>query len=81
MKSGGKLNKFGPVDHSGEAFMEFLNLHNKEPLEGELQILSNYLPDQLNEKYSLMLNQRPLFSGGEIRTIVKNKNDTIFWYR
>ena len=38
VENGGKLIVFGPVDHSGETFTNFLNLKNESPLEGELKI-------------------------------------------
>lgn len=76
VKNGGKLIIFGPVDHSGETFMDFLNLQNGQPLEGELNILSDYMPDLLEENYPQLLNHRPLFSGGGIRTTIKNKEET-----
>lgn len=75
VENGGKLIVFGPVDHSGEAFADFLNLRNELPLEGEFKINSEYMPDALEADYSKILNHRSLISGGGIRTIIKNINE------
>lgn len=75
VKQGGKLIIFGPVDHAGEVFKDFLNLQNEQPLSGEFRITSDYIPDILEEKYPTVLNHRPLLSGGGIRTTVKNSQD------
>lgn len=75
VEKGGKLIVFGPVDHSGEAFTKFLNLKNGSPLEGELKIISDYMPDILVQKYPKALNHKALFSGGGIRTTVKSMTD------
>lgn len=75
VENGGNLIVFGPVDHSGEAFTDFLNLKNESPLEGELKISSDYMPDVLETAYPKVLNHRSLLSAGGIRTILKNKKD------
>jgi hypothetical protein len=75
VENGGKLIVFGPVDHSGEAFTDFLNLKNDFPLEGELKISSDYMPDMLETAYPKVLNHRPLLSAGGIRTRLKNIKD------
>ena len=75
VENGGKLIVFGPVDHSGEVFANFLNLKNELPLEGEFNINSEYMPDALEVVYPKMLNHRSLLSGGGIQTIIKNVND------
>jgi len=76
VENGGKLIVFGPVDHSGEAFADFLNLKNESPLEGEFKIISDYMPDVLETSYPKILNHRSLLSGGGIRTILKNTNES-----
>ena len=45
VENGGKLIVFGPVDHSGEVFTDFLNLKNTLPLDGEFRINSMYMSD------------------------------------
>jgi hypothetical protein len=75
VQNGGKLIVFGPVDHSGETFADFLNLRNELPLEGEFKINSEYMPDALEAGYPKILNHRSLLSGGGIRTIIKNINE------
>lgn len=76
VEDGGKLIIFGPVDHSGEAFTELLNLKNESPLEGEFKISSGYMPDIMETSYPLTLNHRSLLSAGGIRTILKKSGDS-----
>jgi len=75
VENGGQLIIFGPVDHSGKAFTEFLNLKNESPLEGEFKIISDYMPDILETSYPNTLNHRSLLSAGGIRTSLKNAKD------
>jgi hypothetical protein len=75
VSNGGKLIIFGPVDHSGPAFLEMLNLQNVSPIEGELMISKNFSIDKLIKAYPDVINHRALFSGGGVRTKVKDKND------
>lgn len=73
--SGGKLIVFGPVDHSGKKFLDLLNLRNVSPLEGELSVEKSFVLDRLEERYPYVINHRPLFSGGGIRTRLKDAAD------
>ncbi|GAB2792630.1 hypothetical protein GCM10027275_41950 [Rhabdobacter roseus] len=75
VEKGGKLIVFGPVDHSSEAFMQFLNLQNSAPLEGDFKIKTNYLPDVLEQAYPTVLTHRALFNGGGLRTTLQNRRD------
>lgn len=75
VENGGKLIVFGPVDHSGDSFMDFLNLKNEASLEGEFKLTSNYIPDILEIGYPKVFNHRSLLSAGGIRTSLKNKGD------
>lgn len=75
VENGGKLIVFGPADHSGEAFTDFLNLKNETPLEGEFRIVTDYMPDVLETEYPKVLNHRSLLCGGGIRTVLKNAKD------
>lgn len=75
VENGGKLIVYGPVDHSSEAFTDFLNLKNAHPLEGELKISTYYMPDVLESPFPKVLNHRSLLSGGGIRSIIKNRKD------
>ena len=75
VENGGKLLVFGAVDHSGEAFTDFLNLKNESPLEGEFKIISNYMPDVLETAYPKIVNHRSLLSSGGIKTVLKDQND------
>ncbi|MEL7587299.1 MAG: hypothetical protein AAGU19_11355 [Prolixibacteraceae bacterium] len=75
VEEGGKLIIFGPVDHSGKAFQSFLNLGNDLPLQGEMNIISDYMPDQLEVPYPKIMKHEALFSGGGIRTVMKNRTD------
>ena len=76
VENGGKLIVFGPVDHSGETFTDFLNLKNESPLEGEFKISTDYMPDVLETSYPKVLNHRSLLSAGGIRTTLKNAKDS-----
>jgi len=75
VENGGKLIVFGPVDHSSEAFTDFLNLRNISPLEGEFKIISNEMPDKLETPYPKLLNHGSLFSSGGIKTVLKNPKE------
>lgn len=75
VSNGGKLMVFGPVDHSGPAFMDMLNLQNVSPLEGEFTIQNTFSVDELENGYPKIINHSSLFSAGGIRTKLKNKND------
>lgn len=75
VKNGGKLIIFGPVDHSGQEFMDFLNLRNDQPLEGEFKLVSDYITDELEVEYPETIRHQSLFSGGGFRTLVRNLSD------
>lgn len=76
VENGGKLILFGAVDHSGESFAKLLNLKNLEPLEGEFNIISSYMPDVLQSGYPKVINHRALLSSGGIKTVVKDTKDS-----
>lgn len=76
VENGGKLIVFGPVDHSSQLFADFLNLKNESSMEGEFEIVSDYIPDVLETRYSKVLNHSALLSAGGIRTTLKDTNDT-----
>ena len=75
VQNGGKLIIYGPADHAGKDFLAFLNLENDKALEGEFHITSNFLNDQLEQKYPDSILHNSLFSGGGISTNINNKND------
>jgi hypothetical protein len=75
VSNGGRLLVFGPVDHSGPAFLDLLNLQNVSPLEGELSVKKDFSIDVLEEAYPKVINHRSLFSAGGIRTKLKNRDD------
>lgn len=75
VQNGGKLIIYGPADLAGKAFLELLNLQNNKALQGEFKIASNLLNDRLEKKYPDSILHNSLFSGGGIRTNVKNKKD------
>ena len=75
VKNGGQLIVFGPVDHSGKEFVDFLNLQNEKPLEGEFKILSDYVSDELEVEYPKVIRHQSLFSGGGFRTLIRNTSD------
>lgn len=75
VSEGGKLMIFGPVDHSGQAFLDLLNLQNVSSIDGELTIKNNFSVDKLGMTYPNLINHRSLFSAGGVRTKLKDKND------
>lgn len=75
VEKGGKLMVFGPVDHSGPAFMDMLNLQNVSSLEGEFTIKKNFSLDKMQKNYPEVINHRSLFSAGGVRTKLKDNND------
>jgi len=76
VENGGKLIVYGPVDHSSDAFKNFLNLKNEKPLEGTFKILSDYMPDVLETVYPDVLSHKSLLSSGGIRTVLKDPEDS-----
>ncbi|WP_247235687.1 hypothetical protein [Telluribacter sp. SYSU D00476] len=75
VQKGGKLIIFGPTDHSSPAFLDFLNLKNEAPLNGEFKVKTNYSTDLVEKVSPNVINHRPLFSGGGFRSMLKNRND------
>jgi hypothetical protein len=75
VSEGGRLLVFGPVDHSGPAFLELLNLQNVSPLEGELSVGKSFSIDLLKKGYPGVIHHRSLFSAGGVRTKLKEKDD------
>ena len=75
VEDGGHLVIYGPVDYSGEAFREFINLENDKPLEGEFNIVSDYSIDVMRTGHPRVINHRSLISGGGVGTTLKNAND------
>ncbi|MCW3079696.1 hypothetical protein [Segetibacter sp.] len=75
VQNGGKLIVYGPADHIGAGFASLLNLQNVEPLEGEFQLNSTFSNDILEKKYPARIFHRSLFSGGGVRTKVKEQAD------
>ncbi len=75
VENGGKLIVYGPVNHSGESFRNFLNLKNSSPLEGEFKLNLNYLPDLLSNTFPKAINHRSLLYGGGICTVTQNAKD------
>ncbi|WP_461107486.1 hypothetical protein [Spirosoma koreense] len=75
VQNGGKLLVYGPADHAGAAFLALLNLQNITPLEGEFQLQSTLVWDELTQKYPDKIVHSALFSGGGVATQVKDKAD------
>lgn len=75
VKNGGNLIVFGPMDHTGPEFMDFINLTNLDPLEGEMQLISNLNEDLMEENGPNLMNHRSLFSGGGFRTKMSDPED------
>ena len=75
VEKGGQLLVYGPADHAGKAFLDFLNLKNTKPLEGEFDISTDISLDQMTEKYPMRIRHQSLFSGGGIATNISNISD------
>ncbi|WP_373330896.1 hypothetical protein [Salmonirosea aquatica] len=75
VQKGGKLMLFGPADHASPQFLDFLNLQNEAPLEGEFEIKSSMKGDVLERGYPHRINHRALFGGGGVRTSLKDRSD------
>ncbi|AGA76688.1 hypothetical protein [Echinicola vietnamensis] len=75
VKSGGKVIIYGPSDRAGEEFLSLVNLRNDDPLEGEFSITGNYENDILKKKYPKTIRHDALFSGGGLRSQVKDRKD------
>lgn len=75
VRNGGKLIVFGPVDHSSDAFMDFINLKNKEPLDGEMKVVLQIDYDKVHSGLPDLVNHRSLFSGGGFRSSIKDPDD------
>ncbi|MGF1587142.1 MAG: hypothetical protein ACFCUM_17610 [Bacteroidales bacterium] len=75
VEDGGHLVIYGPVDYSGEAFREFINLENDKPLEGEFNMVSDYSIDVMRTGHPRVINHRSVVSGGGVSTTLKNAND------
>jgi hypothetical protein len=75
VEKGGRLIIYGPADHIGQEFAALLNLQNIDPLEGEFESRSTFSNDILEKKYPERIFHRSLFSGGGIRTKVKEQAD------
>lgn len=75
VEHGGKLLVYGPADKAGKAFLQFLNLKNSAPLEGEFKIAYSYSLDSLAQNYPDRVLHQGLFSGGGLCTNILNVND------
>lgn len=75
VKNGGRLIVFGPVEHAGKDFMDFLNLENTDPMEGEMKIIHSDILNGTSKGDPNLLNHRPLFSGGAFRSKIKDPAD------
>lgn len=75
VENGGKLLVYGPVDHSGPEFLRLLNLENVSALEGAFDVEHFFSVDQLGKDYPQVIEHRGLFSGGGIRTKIRDRND------
>ncbi|NHE57838.1 hypothetical protein G9Q97_13570 [Cyclobacterium sp. GBPx2] len=75
VKNGGKLIVFGPMDHSGPEFMDFINLTNLAPLKGEMRLVSRVNEDLVEKNAPGLINHRSLFSGGGFRSKMSDPED------
>lgn len=75
IQQGGQAVIYGPADYAGEEFLAMLNLENVSPLSGELTISRNYRLDALQQADPAVIRHEALFSGGGLRSTVKNKQD------
>ncbi|WP_202912397.1 hypothetical protein [Sphingobacterium olei] len=75
IKKGGQAIVYGPADRASTGFRELLNLKNIEPLEGELELVSQLEPDVVNGHMPTKIQHNSLFSGGGLRTMIADKHD------
>lgn len=75
VKKGGKLMLYGPADHAGKAFMDFINLGPAAETSGEMMFESHLIADSLRVPYPQRIKHEALFSGGPINTTIKNPDD------
>src|SRR5690606_94422 len=75
VKGGGKIIIYGPTDHSSEDFLNFLNLTNSNPLEGEFSIVNTFSVDDIASSNPEVVRHNSLSSAGGIRTLIKDTHD------
>lgn len=75
VQRGGKLIIYGPADYASPDFLALLNLQNTTPLDGEFSITATTGNDRLARQYPDRILHAALFSGGGIRTTLKNPRD------
>jgi len=76
VKKGGKLILYGPADHAGKAFTDFINLGPAPEINGEITFENHLIADSLRVPYPQRIKHEALFSGGPINTTVKNRGDS-----
>lgn len=76
VKNGGKLIVYGPADNAGNDFLQLLNLENAAGLSGEFNVASKLNGDRLLHPYPKKVLHNPLFSGGDVRTVIHDKADS-----
>ncbi len=76
VKGGGRLLVYGPILHAGEKFRELLNVTATEPLDGEFELESRFVPDAVRQgETPKKILHRKLFCGGGLETVVKDSSD------
>lgn len=70
VRQGGKLMIYGPVGHASEEFLNFMNVKEVVPLEGEFEIRVAMSEDQILSKTPSKMRHPSSKSGGGIETVM-----------
>lgn len=75
IRNGGQAIIYGPADHGSEEFLAMLNMENVSPLSGEFTLSEHFGLDELRQEYPVAVRHEALFSGGGLRSTVKDRRD------
>ncbi|WP_187260674.1 hypothetical protein [Pontibacter beigongshangensis] len=75
VKNGGKVMVYGPADHASPAFAALMNLQNTSALEGEFTLADSYSKDRLTKAAPAVIQHAALFSGGGLKTQIRELKD------
>jgi len=75
VRNGGKLILYGPSNHAGKEFLDFLNIRQDKSLSGEMNMKLLVRTDEVKKPGSNILCHNPAMSGGGIETNVNDVTD------
>lgn len=75
VQKGGKLFVYGPANHAGNRFRDFMNIETTEPVSGEFTVNLPHDFDDIREAKPNTLRHDRIMSGGGIETRIKKAND------